>query len=324
MTELKRFVFSGLTLFFTCLFFLTPSVWALSEGPWSGISDEGGEVHFNISGGNVEGFWIDAYLTGGSGGFGWLELAIGSAMPISGNSFSFSNSNFDVTGTFTSSNTSTGTYDYHNPYDGYSSGTWTAHVLTIPNIILSPLSNNFGEQMSGTTSSAVKFTLKNKGGGTATGSVSLTGTNTDQFEMTSGEGSFSLSYNQSKDIYVRFAPTSEGLKTATLMVDGDSPSNDVSASLEGTGATRPESKLTASDGASGDLFGKSVSISGNYAIVVGAYQDDDDGDSSGSAYVFERTGSGWIQRAKLTASDGTTGDFFGTTVSISGNYAIVG
>jgi hypothetical protein len=205
--------------------------WAQSEGLWRGISDEGGDVHFYVTGSEVEGFSIYAYLTGGSAGSGWLWLGIGPAMPISGNSFSFSGSLFDVTGTFTSSSTSTGTYDYHDPYLGYSSGTWTANFLTDPYITLSPSSHGFGDHTINTTSSAVTFTLSNKGGGSATGSVSLTGTNADQFEITSGGGSFSLSRDQSKDIYVRFAPTSAGWKTATLMVDGDSPCNDVSAYL---------------------------------------------------------------------------------------------
>jgi hypothetical protein len=84
-----------------------------------------------------------------------------------------------------------------------------------------------------------------------------------------------------------------------------------------------EQKLFASDGAAGDIFGESVSISGDYAIV-GASGDDDNGSGSGSAYIFLRSGTGWVQQAKLTASDGNALDFFGWSVSISGDYAIVG
>ena len=84
-----------------------------------------------------------------------------------------------------------------------------------------------------------------------------------------------------------------------------------------------QAKLTPDDGAIGDWFGYSVSISGDYA-VVGAYQDDDKGDDSGSAYIFHRTGSSWTQQAKLTAGDGAASDFFGYSVSIDGNCAIVG
>ncbi|MCH7819670.1 MAG: T9SS type A sorting domain-containing protein, partial [Candidatus Marinimicrobia bacterium] len=78
-----------------------------------------------------------------------------------------------------------------------------------------------------------------------------------------------------------------------------------------------------SDGAAEDHFGFSVTISGDYA-VVGAGYDDDIGDQSGSAYVFKRTGTSWTQEAKLLPSDGAALDHFGSSVSISGDYAVVG
>ncbi len=81
--------------------------------------------------------------------------------------------------------------------------------------------------------------------------------------------------------------------------------------------------LVATDGATDDAFGFSVSISGSYAIV-GAHGDDDVGENSGSAYIYERNGSTWVQEQKLTASDGAPGDWFGSAVSISGDYAAVG
>ena len=82
-------------------------------------------------------------------------------------------------------------------------------------------------------------------------------------------------------------------------------------------------RLLASDGATGDAFGASVSISGDTA-VVGAYYDDDNGDGSGSAYVFRDSGPGWVQVAKLLASDGAEDDWFGHSVSISGDTVVVG
>jgi hypothetical protein len=81
-------------------------------------------------------------------------------------------------------------------------------------------------------------------------------------------------------------------------------------------------KLTASDGEESDLFGGSVAISGDTAIV-GA-RDDEKGSGSGSAYVFTRSGGTWSQQAKLTASDGEESDFFGDSVAISGDTAVVG
>jgi hypothetical protein len=84
-----------------------------------------------------------------------------------------------------------------------------------------------------------------------------------------------------------------------------------------------ETKLLASDGAADDAFGGSVSISGDVALV-GASGDDDNGSSSGSAYVFRWNGSSWEQEQKLLASDGDANDRFGFSVSISGDVALVG
>ena len=94
---------------------------------------------------------------------------------------------------------------------------------------------------------------------------------------------------------------------------------------ESTGHWNETAKLTASDGAEGDKFGRSVSVSGNIAIV-GAYEDDDKDSDSGSAYLFEKdeTTGQWIETAKLTASDGAANDEFGRSVSVSGNVVIVG
>ncbi len=84
-----------------------------------------------------------------------------------------------------------------------------------------------------------------------------------------------------------------------------------------------EFKITASDGESGDWFGKSVSISGDYAIV-GAYGDDVNGTISGSAYIFKRDNGNWVEHQKLIASDGEPGDKFGRSVGISNNFLIIG
>ncbi len=83
-------------------------------------------------------------------------------------------------------------------------------------------------------------------------------------------------------------------------------------------------KLTASDGAASDYFGNSVSISGN-TVVVGADNATVGANSAqGAAYVFTESGSAWTQAAKLTASDGAAHDYFGNSVSISGNTVVVG
>jgi len=82
-------------------------------------------------------------------------------------------------------------------------------------------------------------------------------------------------------------------------------------------------KLLPADGAVGDWFGYSVAASGD-TVVVGAPKDDDEGNQSGSAYLFIKSGASWVQAAKLNASDGAKDNRFGTSVSISGNTIVIG
>ena len=93
---------------------------------------------------------------------------------------------------------------------------------------------------------------------------------------------------------------------------------------KGPGGTWAElTKLTSSDLAAGDFFGRSVAAS-QRTVVVGARNDDDLGGGSGSAYAFEqRPGGTWVEH-KLTASDGVAGDRFGASVAASGNTIVIG
>ena len=83
-----------------------------------------------------------------------------------------------------------------------------------------------------------------------------------------------------------------------------------------------EARLNASD-ATVALFGNSVSASGDLA-VIGAVFDDHAGYESGSAYVFRYDGSSWVEEAKLIASDAAPDELFGTSVSVSGELAVIG
>ena len=105
-------------------------------------------------------------------------------------------------------------------------------------------------------------------------------------------------------------------------VVGDSGAAFVYTNSAGTWGN--EVSLEAADGGADDLFGADVALDGDVA-VVGAPLDDDDGLSSGSAYVYVRTpGGGWSQRAKLTASDAAAGDMFGSSVGVDGDTIVVG
>ena len=90
------------------------------------------------------------------------------------------------------------------------------------------------------------------------------------------------------------------------------------------GATwRQQAELVASDAADHSSFGVSVAAQGDTAII-GAAGDDHQGDSSGSAYVFTRTGDAWSERAKLTSDNAAPHARFGISVSLSGDVLVVG
>ncbi len=81
-------------------------------------------------------------------------------------------------------------------------------------------------------------------------------------------------------------------------------------------------KLEAPDPAASDFFGWSVSMGGDL-IVVGAIDDDDGGNLTGSAYVFRRSGPTWVFEQKLHASDAGTEDEFGFDVDTDGQTIVI-
>ena len=96
-----------------------------------------------------------------------------------------------------------------------------------------------------------------------------------------------------------------------------------------------QAHLFASDGAPGDGFGGSVAISGG-TVVIGARGDDTSaGADAGSAYIFVRNGTIWYEQTRLVSDAPCrrqTGPitqepcptFFGASVAISGDTAIIG
>jgi len=82
-------------------------------------------------------------------------------------------------------------------------------------------------------------------------------------------------------------------------------------------------KLLASDGAAGDEFGYSCSISGTTAVITAPYDTDGEVDA-GSAYVFENVSGSWVETAKLVPSTGASQDRFGWSVSVDGDTVVVG
>jgi hypothetical protein len=81
-------------------------------------------------------------------------------------------------------------------------------------------------------------------------------------------------------------------------------------------------KLTPATLAAGDNFGYSIAA-GNYRVVIGAPGDDDNGNQSGSVFVFHAASAS--QLVKLTAGAlGAAGDNFGHSVAINCNRIVVG
>lgn len=89
------------------------------------------------------------------------------------------------------------------------------------------------------------------------------------------------------------------------------------------GAWVEQQRLTASDRMAEDQFGYSVSISGD-TVLIGAYNANYNEASVGSAYVFRLEDGVWVERQKLIASDADSNDFFGRSVSISEDTALIG
>ena len=87
-----------------------------------------------------------------------------------------------------------------------------------------------------------------------------------------------------------------------------------------------EQELTAADGARGDVFGYSVAVSGNTAIIGAAGRTIGNNPGQGAAYVFTCSGNPctWTQQQELTAANGARDDEFGNSVAVSGTTAIIG
>jgi uncharacterized repeat protein (TIGR01451 family) len=125
---------------------------------------------------------------------------------------------------------------------------------------------------------------------------------------------------------------------AAVALSGDSaligmPGDDIGANADqgaayvfvrNGGVWAMQARLTANDGAAGDVFGEAVAIDGDTA-VVGAWRDDNGANvDEGSGYVFVRSGTSWTQQVKLLAFQGAAEDFLGRSVAISGNTVLLG
>lgn len=123
------------------------------------------------------------------------------------------------------------------------------------------------------------------------------------------------------DNFGRRVAVSNSTAVISSPFDDDRGADSGSVYLFNAATAQQQRKLTANDGAAGDLFGISVAISGEI-VAVGASFDDDRGANSGAVYLFNATTG--QQLAKITPADGQAGARFGDSVDIDGSTLIVG
>jgi hypothetical protein len=113
--------------------------------------------------------------------------------------------------------------------------------ITPPEIDVSPSSQSYGNVLVGTNATET-FAIRNLGGADLqVTSTTLVGAQAAEFAITSGGGSFTVAPGATHNLNVRFAPTSEGLKNATLrLTSADADESSIDVALSGTGTTAPE------------------------------------------------------------------------------------
>jgi hypothetical protein len=141
-----------------------------------------------------------------------------------------------------------------NPFTISLNGTGTAG--SVPDIACDPDSWNYGNVEIGSHSEKT-FTVSNEGtSGLSVTSVVISGTDASQFSIESGGGAFTLAAAGTRGIVVRFAPSSEGVKSASLDVSSNDPdegtlSIDMTGSTPSAAAAPPPRNLTALNGFDG-------------------------------------------------------------------------
>ena len=113
----------------------------------------------------------------------------------------------------------------------------------------------------------------------------------------------------------------DGIVAVGVYLDDDNGSGSGSAYLFDAYSGAQLFKLLPNDGRFGDQFGISIAID-NGVVAVGAFEDDDNGSISGSAYVFDA--STGAQIVKLLPNDGAAFELFGNSIAIHNGIVAVG
>jgi hypothetical protein len=123
-------------------------------------------------------------------------------------------------------------------------------------------------------------------------------------------------------------PAPEAAFGAAMALDGDrlvvgAPGEDAAYVFVRDHDTWAEEARLTSAGASGSELGHAVAIAGD-RVVLGAPKDGEAASEAGALRVFERDQGSWVEQGKLIASDAAPGDFFGSSVALSGDEILAG
>lgn len=83
-------------------------------------------------------------------------------------------------------------------------------------------------------------------------------------------------------------------------------------------------KITDAAGKANELFGTSVAIGGNYAAVTASFGNVGTNNQQGYANIYQLSGGAWVFMQKVTDPEGVPGEYFGSSISVSGNTIVVG
>ncbi len=203
-----------------------------------------------------------------------------------------------------------------------SGSVWTEQAKLIPSDAAASDGFGFAVALQGNT--AVVGAAAGDGAVANTGSAYVfTGSGstwTEQAEFAASDGASGDQFG------LRLSLSADTVIVGAFGDDGAAGSNQGSAYIfTGSGATwSQQAKIEPADPAAGDEFGINVSVSCDTAIVGARSDDGPAGSNQGSAYVFTRSVAVWTQQAKLTPSDAAAGDLFGTSVTVSGETAVIG
>ena len=186
----------------------------------------------------------------------------------------------------------------------------------------------------GTGANTNKFTITPSTTEAYAGTFELTFTASDGVNQGTSANNFTLEFiidwtttTQQQKLMISDAAANDflGAGTGAISIDGDyivigCYVKEAAYIFTRSGSTwTQQQKLTASDGQSGDDFGKSVHISGT-SVIVGSAKNQ----SNGAAYIFTRSGSTWTQQQKLTSTLTGSARQLGKWAALEGDNIVMG